>query len=420
MAILSSKRRSHGILWYLWMTLLMFLYIYEFNLKPFGFSTFLTSRRVVVAIIILITLFNCNITRKCSKIRFPGSIYKYIKILIGFLLYGWFLSLTLGQGTGEHITLAIIRLIIFGIIPIFCLSYLVDNVDELMRIILYATIVQSVIVVWCLIFPETSTLLDYYFFDEEQAAYIERHRGQYAGGLACITAPGCLRFSMGLISCLYFCLKKQSIIYMILFFYLGFIATMIARTGMIISAVGIVIILIYTKRYNKKLALSLLFYVLISAIGLVVFLQNVDITEYFNFSRLQELIYGKGGSEFVNGYFYGDTTSIPKLFDNFIFGTGIISGSTTDGFDVIVDGGYLSVYSALGFVFAVLFYLALFNLLFSLMKSCRQQILRTILIYFIIIILLAEFKENTVLKQYMLCLYCTIAVLDVKKKYLPN
>lgn len=402
---------QRGIAYNIFMTLLMFLYIYEFNFSVFSLPTLLTSRRIAVVILVFYTFF---IKRGESRINLLSSvklINKYIFFLTGLLIFGCFLIVFIGRGTGTHITDCLIRLLLFGIVPIYCFSRVFSNVDEFMRVILYATLIQAIIIVICLINPVWSLALDNVFVVEDQAVRVERYRLGYAGGLACITAPGCLRFSMGLIACLYFCLKKKTLIYMVLFFFLGFVATMIARTGLFLSSVGLLILIWQSMRFDHVSSLKMILIILVTSFLLIFFMKYIDITEYFGFDRLLDLFYGTGGKDFKEGYFNGNDTSYPSLSDNLFVGNGIISGIGDDGVRVNVDGGYIRVFSALGFSCCLIFYLVTFGFLIKLMHCCQNKTLQNTLLYFILIILLGEFKEFTLFEQYMLCLFGSMAVI---------
>lgn len=408
------RRNDKSTVWYVTMTCLMFLYIYEFNLSPFGFPTLFTSRRVVVGILIGWSLIIANRKKLSGKNKSKIRIKEYSYFLFFLLVYAYGLKLIFGDGEGEHITQSIIRLLFSGIVPIYCLTKILDNVDQLMRVILWATLLQSAFVVSSLIIPQFGVLLDLMFFGDDDAATMIQRRTGYAGGLACIAAPGTLRFSMGLIACLYFYLKSRSVKYMLLFFYLGFIATMIARTGLILSIVGIMVILWKFAEENAVAALRVVGTIIIAGVALVVFLSNVNITDYFEFTRLFDLIEGNGGSRFVDEYTDGKTTNFPDLSDNFFLGTGIVSGTTAGGEDIHVDGGFLSNYSALGFLMTLVFYIVTFTFFIRLMKLSTNMNIEIAMLYFIFIMFLAEFKENTLMTQYMICLYCTTSLLDQK------
>lgn len=409
------RHNDKSTVWYVTMTCLMFLYIYEFNLSPFGLPTLFTARRVAVGILIIWSLIITNRKKLPGKSKSQIRIKEYAFFLLFLLVYSYGLKFVFGGGEGEHITQSIIRLLILGIVPIYCLTKIIDNVDQMMRVILLATLLQSAFVVTCLIIPQFGVLLDLMFFEDDDAALIIKHRTEYAGGLACIAAPGTLRFSMGLIACLYFYLKSRSVKYMLLFFYLGFIATMIARTGLILSIVGILVILWRFSKENGAAALRIVGSLIVAGVVLVVFLSNVNISDYFEFSRLFDLIEGDGGSRFVDEYIDGKTTNFPDLSDNFFLGTGIVSGTTDAGQDIAVDGGFLSNYSALGFIMTLIFYIVTFTFFFRLMKLSSNKTIEIVMLYFIFIMFLAEFKENTLMKQYMIGLYCTISMLDLKK-----
>lgn len=408
----TSEIPHRSILWYAFMTLLMFLYIYEFNFNAFGLSTFLTSRRVVVVVLLIMAIIVGEADSKTKNIGWK-SLKAVSKFHIFLLGYSGLLLVLIGRGTGIHIVDCIIRLFLFGFLPVWCFTRIFRTLDEFMVVVLLATIIQSGFIVTSLINPSFGMFLDLTFADADKADYIMRHRSGYAGGLACITAPGCLRFSMGLVSSLYFALNKSNPFYLILFVVLGIIATMIARTGLFICIVGFIIISI--QKGTNSLVKYFFSIVMVGVVALV-FSSQISIRDYFDFKRMEMLLYEDDGEAFVNGYFRSENTKIPSLSMDTIIGTGMTSGVSGNGIQVNVDGGFLRIYAAYGLVMCAIFYTFMFRQFFRNVFVSNNKIVKNTMLFFVLIILLGELKEFTIYQQYMVCLFFTAACLPYKQQ----
>lgn len=394
--------------------LLMFMYIYDTNLSVFGFPSIFTTRRLVViglfGYVLLIKGFNKTFSRK----SFGNCWLPFNKIILFqyfIFLYSLILLLLVGRGIGDHIYEISLRFLIFGILPVFLFKELFRDADEFMKVVLLATFIQSIFVVYSLINPLFGVMLDSIFSLDED--YVTRHRSGYAGGLNCITAPGCLKFSMGLVASVYFCIKRRSLIHYISFIFLSVVATMIARTGLLLSFCGLMII-IYSgiKQHGSKLIVNTIFPLCILACALYYFVDNGGFTDFFEFKRLQNL-FEDGGSDdgFFDEYFSGEDTKIPALDYDTLIGIGITSGVSGTGIPINVDGGFLRLYGALGVVVCILFYYIFFSQLFVIKNRIKNLTVKLTVLYFIMIMIIGEFKEFTIYSQYMVGIFFTLIAL---------
>ncbi|NLE04585.1 MAG: hypothetical protein GX638_07270, partial [Crenarchaeota archaeon] len=274
-------------------TLLIFFYIYEFNLSVWGLPSFVTSRRIVVVVFVAIFIF--KFLTKNEKIRiyhdfFHKKVNSLLLILFIFLCYVGFLLLTIGFGEGDTIVPDIIKLILFGVLPLSFLPSVFSSTEEFIKAILLATIAQAIIIILCQFVPTFCNFIDINFSTDYE--YVITHRSTYAGGLACITAPGFFRFSMGLFACVYFICKSKKISYFIIYMILSFIGTMIARTGLIIAAIGMLLILFYSlTRGGYSTLIKMVISSIIIIVLAVVLLNNPNIQAYLGrtFIRLINL-----------------------------------------------------------------------------------------------------------------------------------
>lgn len=399
--------------------LLMFMYIYDTNLSVFGLPTIVTTRRLVVLGLLVYVIIKKGFKKTFSSKDFGNCwspFYKIILFIYFIFGYSLFLLILVGRGNGEHIYEISLRFLLFGVLPIFLFKELFRSLDEFMIAILMATLIQSMFVVYSLVDPLFGVMLDSTFALDED--YVTRHRTGYAGGLNCITAPGCLKFSMGLIAAAYFCMKNKSLIYYILFIFLSVVATMIARTGLLLSFCGLMVILYGgAKQGGVKLIANTLLPLCVVGGALYYFADSGGFEDLFNFKRLQNLFEGGGSDDgFFGAYFAGDDTRIPALSFDTIIGIGITSGVSGSGIPINVDGGFLRIYGAIGIIVCILFYCLFFSQLFAIERRIKIQIVRLTALYFIMVILIGEFKEFTIFSQYMVGIFFTIVALSQENK----
>lgn len=391
-------------------TILMFMYIYEFDFVYFGLPTIVTSRRIAVVCFGLFALIKYSIQNNRIVIILPyGQTWKYLYKVLYFqlflLTYVFAIYLVIGKGTGEQVSDSIIRLILFGIIPVFFLYYYFDDVDMFFKSILYATLLQAVIIIICLSNVNIQTTLDTIFASESD--YIITHRKYYAGGIACITAPGSLKFSIGLIASVFFFLKSNKNVYIAIYIFLAIIAVLIARTGAFVAGVGLLIMTFVS--FKSKNTINAVKYLLV-AVSLIVVVVAVidssgmwgDIGQFLTrYSKLSNGLY----EGFFQAYFFQAGNHIPELSIKTIFGTGITSGTSGNGVYVYADGGFLRLYVAFGLPLCIVFYCHLMYIFIQIIKQVKDSSFYYTLIFFLATIIIAEIKEFTLYKQYYICIF---------------
>lgn len=409
------------------MVFLLFFYIYEFNFEVFALPTFITSRRVVVLLLIILLMFrsiakNGRIRTSLLTNESVRSICKEQLVLqIVLLCYSVLLIMAIGSGEGEKITADIIKYICFSVLPIYLFYMYFNNLKQMMGALMVVTIIQTLIIIACLISPNFANSLDHTFASGETLEYITSHRSMYAGGLSCITAPGAFKYSLGIIACVYFILEQKKTVYLIPFFVFSVVIVMIARTGLILAALGAVVVLyepIKAKKFSYflKAGVSIL---AIIAMGIAL-LYIFDLGEFFT-NRLKRLIllFENGvKKEFFDYYFNGENigNKYVKINADTFWGIGITSGVAGNGVEVNVDGGFLRLLAALGVPMCSIFYLVFISFVFRMQRHVTTMGVKYTMLFFAIILLAAEFKEYTIYAQYMSCILFTCYALDSKKE----
>ena len=273
-----------------------------------------------------------------------------------------------------------------------------------MSTLLIVTILQAILIIMCTISIPFRTFIDTAYESE----YVILHRNGYAGGLACITAPGLFRFSMGLISALYYTVTKKKPLFLFLYIVLSFIGTMIARTGLFVGIVGLIIILVcQCKDKNVKPLIWSVFALICIVVLALISIRVFNLSDWLSitFRRLIKLSKRGLNEGFMNNYFHGDDNTYVAINSETFWGIGVTSGISGNGIAVNVDGGYLRIIAALGIIVAIVFYVTLFKKMFESVKMINNRNVSYVFFYFIIILIMGEFKEYTFYAQYMFCLF---------------
>ena len=390
MATLTTKRES--ILYTVFISIVFFFYFYKANLTFLGLPAFINSQRICAVMLVAISFFQSgrpvlnrnDITYK--KYR------RFIIFNICILLYMFLIVLIVGRGEGTSMIELLINQLVVGY---FLISFEIKDfksIDYFMSILIWIHIAQSIIIWLCAINPVFMSVLDL-TFNNNNSDWYEVQRGAYAGGIGCITSSGAVKFAFGLVACLYKYLRTSSFKYILLYVFFSLTISVIARTGLLIALVCFPFFLSHLFRLSTKYN--------IITIGLVVLIGAIFISQFGNklelfedsINRYEFLKDGGTKNWIENGYLAGAETELPSLSVETIIGTTITSGVSGNGIKVNVDGGFLRSYVALGLPLAVIFYFVVFFSFLQIRNKSRDKVLRTTILYLILVLLIGELKE---------------------------
>ena len=245
----------------------MFGFIFDFYFESFGIPTFVTSSRLSAIAISFMAIAKIITTKKAERKPYKGPPQKVLAQLLKFhvpiLIYMFVLYVTIGViGEDRHMFAVLLQTFIFRVIPIYAFFVCFDKLEELMTVILVAVSAQTIIVWLCITDPHIKLIIDFMFNIND--AYEEKIE-TYAGGLGCITSKGLLRYAVGEVACVYLYYKRNNVLYILLLFIFSLTGTMIARTGIVFSAICFLFLFLYTiKKGKTKVTLTLLVSVLIA------------------------------------------------------------------------------------------------------------------------------------------------------------
>lgn len=408
----------YKILRYLIYALLIFSFIYQYDLSFIGIPSNLHSIRVSGIILTVIAVVKrISNGNKTTKYNYVNKKYKsYTFFIIGLLFYSLFQLLFLGRGDGNHVIENFINILLFTIPVIWALTKLIKDIDEFCNILLLTCIAQAIVVIMCTFNDDIALGIDL-TFNKNFFEFTRECRYAYAGGIACITSTGVVKFSTGLFACVYLYLTSKKNVYLLCFFALSIVACMIARTGFVFFLVGLFVIVNIQQRFNNilRLLFSLIFISIIILTGISYFIDIEELIQ-LRFGRFLSLNETGIKAGFFDGYFYGEDTYIPPLRLDTILGTGMTTGISADGYKVHVDGGPLRLYSALGLPMCLFSYFFVLNLMIDISKKCKLKLDKSILLMLLVYIMIADFKELSLFLVWPMCIFFIISYLIYKKE----
>lgn len=401
------KKNKLGFIEYILYTFLLFLFIYQFRLEFIGLPASIHSTRIGAVGIVILGIFKNN--KNNRNIYVITGVYAYLKLCIVILLYGFLLLFGVGKGSGMHITDAILNNLIITIPVIWGLTRIFDDLDSFLEILVCVGIIQSIFIIVCLISEPFQLIIDYAVNNTESETHdILILRKGYAGGVGCITADGMIRYTTGILATSYLYVKRQKMIYMLLFAVFAVLNPMIARTGLIMDVFCFIYICLGFYKNGNFLKYLFYVFIVIGTLFMIVSSGKYDSFIEERFHRFKDFKDYGLNEAFFGGYFGGQ---IPALVDNFVWGTGILSGTASNGVEVHVDGGPFRIYSAAGFIETVVIYLVLFKMIIkniNIQNLKRDKYFMFLLMMFFIV---ADVKEITFFLAWPLAFYFTIAVL---------
>lgn len=394
--------------------LLLFGYIYPFSLRLIGVPDVLHTARISAIIIMILGLVKINKYKQFQKSPFYFDYLKIRKLIIVSLAYTLVISLLIGFGNGANYTIIAIENLLFSILPLFAFWILFSNVDEFASVVIGVTLVQSLAILLGTFIPGASAFFTIALgSDSGYGMDLDILRSSYASGISCSTSAGVTKFTIGLVMCVYKYLSKRRSIYILIFLYLSVINSMLARTGMLMSLIGLMTIIFFFVKGSKISLKKIIPIVFILLIGYyTIGLMSEDFFE--RFKRYEEFKDG-GFSNFFEGYFNGKDTVIPPLSLETFIGTSIISGISGNNIQVLTDGGFVKNYVALGLPFAIYVYMIIYKTFNRIRLKYRGSYMFYVLSFYIIYLAFSEFKEYFLLYRGAIGLFFVFVMLVENK-----
>lgn len=373
------------------------LFFFFFDASLLNLPTIMSSRKIVFISLVLKNI----ISKKENDLE--GSKYNDImrtlkKVMIFVTAYLLFLTIVNNLFSAGYSTLP--RLSFFLLYTIFG-SVLVlkefENLEQLLKCIVIAMLIQSTIVILQFSFP---IVREFLFETFRSSGHISFLRTGRAAGLGMEGATLSLMFFVGIFSCAYLLLfVKFHLGWCLSLLYFLMAAFFVGRTGLYVSVIFILfflLIMLFKKKSGTlfKIILSLSFSITILSFYLpnIIDMDRIDkvsiwAAEIFDYEKEETTLTSL------------QNMPIPPLTIETFFGTGVHRGYTRSGLFLQNDSGYIQLYSSLGLAVSILFYSTLYVSIFILIHKITNHEIKLFLYFYLFTMMIVEYKEPFILKQ---------------------
>ena len=415
--IISDKctNKKIDIIAFFILSFILFFYIYSVSF-PILPNSFL-SRRISALILFISAIIKSGGVIKLSPTKASKEYKRFVKLQIFLLLVGVISLVFIGSGSGRNIISGYLETIIFGTMAFYGITHLFGSTEGFMKSLLLVTIVQCIIIFIGTISSNFQSVL--INFTNSQIWDLEHMTNYgYAIGFGCITSSGVFKLSLGIIATIYLLTKtkKNIVLYIFFFIFISIAMIAVARTGFVLMIFGLIAILLILIKSNPIKAFQLTGAILFIALFAFFLFAITGISSYFEtiFKRLLNTINNNSWSQFFDLYIGSETTIIPKIG---FFGELVVSGTSGLGNQINVDGGFIKVFFAMGIPLAIVFYFSVAYLSLSTKKRNYSFDSCIIILLFVVVLFLGEFKEFFIEDVYFfVILMCFKHFIDVEKK----
>jgi len=391
---------------YILNTILLLFTVFSIHFN--GAFSFLTPR--IIAIFYIVFICNGKRLLNFATIRINKTDLAWFASSLFVLVYAWIIvSLRDVSGDSYAIIDSVLNFFIFvAILPMFA-DKIFKNAIHFSKCLLYASVIQSIIVIMSFAFLPVRQ-----FLENIQPLELWRY-GWRNIGLGIAGAGGSVYLFCGIISAGYLLIKgdRRSLLFIEIFVIFIAIA-LVGRTGFY-SALLLFLYLLFFNAENIKVKV-LTNIKMLSITGILIILGYIVLLsidgvnmQLFNhtFDRLWELFRYGLNSPTLNNINNVDS-AIPGLSFETIVGTGIRRGITPSGLVFLHDGGYVQRYASLGIIVCVFSYTTFLTYISRLMKRI-PRFEKKYIIFCLLLLLMIEYKEPFI---YMLAYPFTLIMIS--------
>lgn len=398
------------------LVLICFMFLYTFIIPGLPVGTFM----VVLCFLFFYTFYEfIKGNFRFERLRTTKMVRSYWLWNVFLIIYIFCLLQLFGSGNGTTPLKDYLQMLI--VLPFFYFwgTRVFKNMEDLMKILYIGVIIQSFIIIVALFSPSLSIGLSLLFPEDayntgENGGFEETIKYGYHVGLGVYSSAGVLKMAVGQIGACYFLMKSRGgkfVFHLVLYLVISVAATVVARTGLLISVAGLIPVFITKKKEGGNQAIKYIF--LFSFLLLISF---VILTSYIPTDFLEDIF--KRISRTIENGLYGSFFEkysgnsggnvIPPISLETIIGLGITNGTSGSGITTITDGGFMRNYSSMGIIVAFLNYYIIASYFIKRFKSSKSSIYKNTILFTIIVFLIGEFKEYYIYYLSPICLFFLI------------
>lgn len=286
------KYNNKDILLQISRLILMFMFIYEFQLKEF--PTFLSSRKI--AFVIFFTIFLVKLCQKKYVInrQYISNIKPITIIMILISIYVLVINIFLPAVEGRSILSQMVYLIIYSLAAPVIFPCVYTSMEQLAQNVIWSNIIQSFIIYAQFCFVPIKELMHKYVVNSGNVSYLRADR---AKGLGAEGALLSVLLFLGILMACYFIIFKREKKYFYPAVFMFIAGIPVGRTGVCLSAVilAITFIIYIITEKNKQVIICACFMIL-ETIAIMGFMRLNAGKEYFDWVVQRQL------SIIVKGY----------------------------------------------------------------------------------------------------------------------
>lgn len=420
-------KKTFSLIKYFYHLIIIFGFLFEMPLPGT-----LTTRRVSCLFAILTLFFKRKELKlffpKINKIRLTISFFIYFLLMIQIII----LSIGIKQNTTSDYIEPWFIIYIILYIPVFALYSVIEfkSVKSFLYVYIGCFIIQTIAVFGAAInTPFRLLLYEIFYFGDDRFAK-DIINGTRIMGINLHSSTGSIICSTCIILLTYCYLKNhiKSFVYFLLSTLFISMTVFIGRTGVLIELICICYAIIFGSKAHQ---IKNIFFITIFASILIFTISIIlDNSDSASSDRLLNWMTASFRSENRNGTLDNINRVLPPISSEFIFGTTVMRGITSNGIAYDTDSGYIMIYGAVGLIGSFLYYTAFLNL-YNIGRIKRNN--KNIYWFFVLIIILSyliEYKEPFMLKyifSYMILVVTLFSLLEnnknsnaIKSKKNPN
>lgn len=392
---------------------ILILFFFFFDISFVGMPSLISTRKIVFLLLVLYALRN-----KLNVITSNFTKWKGL-FISNLVIFAYLFVITLINGVLGNTMSTIpnyIYFIVYTLLGALLLANYFVDIYDFLEATIGAMWIQSIFVFMEFFSKSVRQVVNNIVTPTGNVDYLTSVRGN---GLGAEAANLTLLLFLAVFSCNFIIIKKGvSLKYIISQVVMLAAMILVGKTGLLVSLFFIVytviIVLPKTGKVIPAIKISIIFIILIT-LGVFI-LKNImsEADFYRQFYKFYYAITDFSSNESVNRF---KGFLIPPISAETLIGTGIIRGYTKSGLYLWNDSGYIQMYSAMGLIFSMIFYVILFGTINKMIKDCKynadKEIINLIRMY-LLTLMIIEIKEPFVFK-YILPMFLLVIIMLIQR-----
>jgi len=391
----------------------LMVFFFFFDISFIGLPSLISTRKIVFLLLLFYALRN-----KLSVVPIFFEKWKWLftSIIIIFI-YLVFISFVNGVVGNNMSTIPnFIYFIVYTLFGALLLANYFIDIYDFMGATIGAMLIQAAFVIIEFFSKTLRELVNAIIMPTGNVDYLTSVRGN---GLGAEAANLTLLLFLGVFCCNFILINREvRLKYIISQVVMLAAMILVGKTGLIVSlgfiAYTIIVIMPKEGKIIPAIKTAIIFLALV-ILGILILRNIMSEAEFYRqFNKFYNALTNFSSDESVNRF---KGFLIPPLTFETIIGTGIIRGYTKSGLYLWNDSGYIQMYSAIGLIVAIIFYVILFGTMNKMIGDCKYSADKKIINLFrmfLLVLMIVEIKEPFVFK-YILPMFLFVIIILIQR-----